>query len=206
MEAQPTGNFLYDAVLPKVALMSWLVLGSGLLIRCFLLKPGGNALLLTGLEGLAVVYFLRAFEPSKTAISTDYAIGTVTSISSASNGLISVLSRQAVAFGSAIIFLGIAFKLQFWEGAAIMLPVGIGTLLLAIAWQSSVGILTRQTVLVIGLGLLAWAIHSDALARQLFRDDPFLVEKLLFQQQHPHNKAAAKEARQLVEFWNKRKH
>jgi len=94
-------------------------------------------LLLAGLEGLAIVYFLKAFEPSKADMLAGHAFDSSTLTPSVSEGVFSVLARQVLAFGSAAIFIGIAFKLQFWEGAVIMLPIGIGMLLLAIAWQSS---------------------------------------------------------------------
>lgn len=206
MEMQPKGSFLYDAVLPKVALINWLVLGAGLLLRCFFLVLGGDKLLLVGLQGLAIVYFLRAFEPPKQEVTVDLTPDGQTSEPITNKEFITVLSRQLVAFGSAAIFLGIAFKLRFWEGAAMLLLGGIGILLVAIAWQSSVGMLARQTVLIAGLGLLAWSVPSDALAQQLFRDDPALIKKLLFQQQHPQDQAANEEAKQLMGLWHKRKH
>jgi hypothetical protein len=206
MEPQPKGNSLYDTVLPQVELINWLVLGAGLLLSCLLLVTGGNMLILVGLEGLAIIYFLRAFEPSKQEITVELNLDSPISKPLTSEVFITVLSRQMVAFGSAIIFLGIAFKIRFWEGAAIMLPVGIGLLLVAIAWQSSVGILTRQTVLIAGLGLFAWTFPTDTLVQLLFRDDPTLVKKLLFQQQHPQDQAAAKEAKQLIGLWHKRKY
>ena len=85
-----------------------------------------------------------------------------------------------------------------------MLPAGIGTLLLVIAWQSSVGSLARQTVLIAGLGVIAWTIPTDALARQLFRNDRVLVEKLIFQHNHLHDQVVAQEVKRLMWIWQKR--
>ncbi len=192
MEGQPQGNFLYDAVLPKAELIFWLVLGLGLLLRGIFLVQGGDTLLLTGLEGLAIVYFLKAFEPSYTDIADESIFNTL-SASPPSESFISQLIRYILAFGNGLTFSGIAFKLLFWKGAAFMLPAGTGMLLLTIAWQSSVGSLTRQTVLTASLGLIAWAIPTETLVRQFYRNDSILVEKMIYQHQHPNDKAATAE-------------
>jgi hypothetical protein len=203
MEAPAKGNFLYDKVLPRVELINWLVVGAGLILRCCFLRSGGNTLLMVGLGGLAIVYFLRAFEPSATNVTADFTFTDATSTLPLGDGFTSLLARQLLAFGSALTFLGILFKLLFWTGSAVMLPAGIGLLLLVIAWQSSVGSLARQTVLIAGLGIIAWTIPTDALARYLFRDDPVLAEKLVFQHNHPHDQTAAQEVKQLMWIWQR---
>lgn len=206
METPGQENFLYGAVLPNVERMGWLVTGAGLLLRCVFLQPGGNTLLMTGLGTLAIVYFLRAFEPSTTDVADEFAFGNAPFAPAPGAGFISKLARQALAFGSALTFIGTLSKLLFWGGAVFMLPAGISLLLLVIAWQSSVGSLARQTVLITGLGVITWTIPTDALARQLFRNDPTLVEKLIFQHNNPHDQAATKEVRRLMSIWYKRKH
>ncbi|MGI4863396.1 MAG: hypothetical protein ACRYFZ_05690 [Janthinobacterium lividum] len=204
MEAPVQKNFLYDTLLPKVELINWLVVGAGLVLRCFFLRSGGNTLLTVGLEGLAIVYLLRAFEPSTIDVPANFAFNDATSMLPLSDGFISLLARQLLAFGSALTFLGILFKLLFWTGSAVMFPAGIGMLLLVIAWQSSVGSLARQTVLIAGLGVIAWTIPTDTLAQYLFRNDPILAEKLIFQHNHPHDRVAAQEVQQLMWIWKRR--
>jgi hypothetical protein len=116
MDTQFKGNFLYDEVLPKVELINWFVLSAGLMLRGFFLLPGGDTLLIVGLGGLAIVYFLQAFEPSYADITDDFVSNGATNTAPPDDDFISLLARQLLAFGSALTFLGILFKLLF--GAA----------------------------------------------------------------------------------------
>ena len=164
-------------------------------------------MVMVGLGGLAIVYFLLAFKPYELAESTE-AINSsyIPAAFVAGEDFITALARYVQAFGSTLTLCGILFKFLFWRGSAFMLPVGTLMLVLAIAWQSSIGALRRQTILVAGLGAFAWLVSTAAILQQRYPDDPALVEKALYQDQHPRDQAATLVVRQAMATWHKRPH
>ena len=48
------------------------------------------------------------------------------------------------------------------------------------------------------LGALAWAVPTETMVRQFYRDDSVLVEKMIYQHQHPGDKAATAEVLRLL--------
>jgi hypothetical protein len=59
--------------------------------------------------------------------------------------------------------------------------------------------LSREALLFTALGSILLLIPTDDIASQFYRDDPSLVEKMIFQQQHPHNRAAKAEVLRLLQ-------
>lgn len=185
-------NFLYDEVLPRVAGISWLVAGLGILFRYFLLR-GSTILLMVGLGNLAVVYFLRAFQP----VVDDYTPTSSLDYQPVSESPGLLPKFQYIA--SSLTLIGILFKLLFWSGSAVLLSVGVTTVVLTLSLESAAGRLVVGPILLIaGLGMATWAIPTETFVQTFYRDDPALVEKMLFQQHHPNDKAATAEVSRLL--------
>ena len=207
MEASPKENFLYDAVLPKVELIGSLVAILGLLLRMLFLLPGGDTLVMSGLGSLAIAYSLRAFEPfTPYDISNAANAGDALADYVANESRVTVLARYLQFFGNMLTLGGVLFKFLFWHGANFMLPVGTIMLLLLVIWQSSTGIIRRQTILIASLGVCTWAISNEVLLRLRYPDDSALVEKILYHEQHPYDRAAALATQQALAAWRKRPH
>lgn len=190
--AEATGNFLYDEVLPRVERLCWLVAGIGLIFRCCLLR-GNSTLLMVGLGGLAIVYFLRAFAPETEETGPELFVS-YTPVTESSN-----LLRILLYIASAITLIGILFKLLFWKEQAALLPLGVATLLVTGSLRWAAGQLARPLLIISALGLLTWLVPTETLVRQFYRDEPALVEKMIFQHQHPDDKAATAEVQRLLQ-------
>ena len=189
--AAATGIFLYDEVLPRVERLHWLVASIGLVFRYLLLR-GSSTLLMVGLGGLATVYLLRAFAPETEESGPDLLV----SYAPVSESPNSLHIFQYIA--SALTIVGILFKLLFWEYQAALLSIGVSVLLVTISLRWATGRLAHSSIVIGALGLFTWLVPTETLVRQFYRDDPALVEKMLFQHRHPNDKAAMAEVLRLL--------
>jgi len=198
--ADATGNFLYDDVLPRVERIGWLLAITGLASKYYFFAKA-DILLIVGIGTLAVVYFLQAYAPNPAALAT--------SNQEANNSFpkqeittpppfLGFVATKVLGIGSAPTLLGILFKLLFWKGATAMLLAGISSLLIALALLASTGQLSRKGFLITILGISSLLIPTETLVRQFYRDDPALVEKMIFQHQHPRDKAVRAEITRLL--------
>jgi hypothetical protein len=139
-----------------------------------------------GVNTLAVVYFLQAFSPNPTALTTapleetgDFSEPGGADASPVFAGL---LGAKVVGMGAAITLTGILFKLLFWQGATNLLLVGTGSLVLALLLLASVGQFSRKgfTIAVLGVSLLF--VSTETLIRARYHGDPALAEKVILQQ------------------------
>jgi hypothetical protein len=190
--AAATGNFLYDEVLPRVERLHWLAVGIGLVFRYLLLR-GSSTLLMVGLGGLATVYFLWAFAPETEETGPDLLVN-YSPVSESPNSL-----RIFQYIASALTLIGILFKLLFWKDQAALLSIGISVLLVTISLRWAAGRLAHSSIVIGSFGLLTWLVPTETLVRQFYRDDPALMEKMLFQHRHPDDKAAAAEVQRLLQ-------
>ena len=191
-------NFLYDTVLPKVEVLSALMAAAGLALK-LALKPGGDVLLLVGLGTLATVYFLSAYQPLKpTAGDLPGNVSFNSEIDAGRSFLAEAIAPKLAGLGASVSLLGALFKLLSWNGAAVMLLVGVVTLGLAALLLASAGRLPRKYLLVLVFGASIWAIPAEALIQQFHRNDLALTQLLLFRLHHPHDRAANEAVRQYL--------
>ncbi|MDJ0366967.1 hypothetical protein QMK33_17590 [Hymenobacter sp. H14-R3] len=194
-----TGNFLYDAVLPRIEQICWPIAGLGLVYRYCLLR-GNDTMLMVALGTLATVYFLRAFEPSDELAETGPPLNfNYEPVVTTPN-----LLQQFQGISSGGPLMGILFKLLFWEGATMSLLLSVPIVVTVVAWRLANGSLTRPAIVIAGLRISAWAYPTEIMVRQFYRDDPDLVEKTLYQVQHPNDRAATAEVHRLLQKRRKR--
>jgi hypothetical protein len=160
-------------------------------------------LLQVGLSTLAIVYYLRAFEPVELE-EEQLGLGDELVAPTGINFLLNAVSPKVQGIATATVLLGTLFKLLFWKGALPLLLAGTLALAIVLAMQLYAGRLARQALLFAGLGAIMLSIPTDDLVRKLYRDDPALVEKMLYQQHHPHDRAAAQEVSRLLQLRGRR--
>lgn len=189
--AEARKNLLYDKVLPRVERLCWLLAAVGL-AACYSPLRGGSTLLIIGLGGLAGVYFLRAFEPEIDESGPELAVAYAPVSESLG------LRRKFQHIAGALTLVGILFKLLLWKGQGELLLAGVPFLVVTISLQWASGQFVRSILFVAAIGLLTWAIPVETFIHLFHRDDPALVEKMIFQHRHPNDKAAADEVRHLL--------
>jgi type IV secretory pathway TrbD component len=79
------------------------------------------------------------------------------------------------------------------------LLMGVPILLVTTSLKWAAGQVARPILIIAALGLFIWAVPTEPLVRTFYRDDPALVEKMIYQQQHPGDKAAAAEVQRLLQ-------
>lgn len=198
METSVQKNFLYDTVLPRVEAVSWVAAFLGFGLK-WALQPAGSVLLTLGLLTLATAYYLRAFAPLKLADedSKEYSsapqLTSVPDFSPPRNFLSDALAPKVLGISAAVVLVGVHFKLSFLPGNLPLLVVGTIILVVAITVSASSGRLSRSYVFILLLGAVVWAVPSETMVRQFHRNDPVMVEKMLFILHHPNDRAAAKD-------------
>lgn len=193
--AEPKKSFLYDILLPKVELIySVLSILGGLLLWYH--KRGGNMLCIVGLMGLAIVYYLKAFEPPKTVDEINFpqqyfdSMGNTFPVNKNQSFFLDSLAPKVMYISSACVLVGIMFKLMFWNGSETMLLAGVPLLtFFVLAWALNQRV-NRRAVIIAVLGGIMLFVSSETLMRQLYRDDPQLVETIVYQIHYPHDRAA----------------
>lgn len=172
----------------------------GLLLK-WNLAIGGNILVLLGLSSLSLIYFMRAFLPAPAQLSapTDPGHSSPELAASKADFLGQAVLPKVIGIASAVVFVGISFKLLNLPGNLNLLLAGTASLgivvgLLALRRQVS------RTALVVGaLGVMMILLPDELLIRQFHRDDPVLVEKMIYQLHHPHDPAANAAVRQYLQ-------
>lgn len=197
--ANKTENFLFDAIIPRVERIGWLLALVGLVAKYYLFATA-DTLLIVGVGTLATAYFLQAYAPHSAALASPEMAeaGFFSEQQAISPPFLSIVATKVIGIGSAPTLLGILFKLLFWKGATSMLLVGVFSLFIALALLANGGQFSRKGFIILTLGVGAIITPTEILVRQFYRDDPALVEKMIFQHQHPHDKAAQAEITRLL--------
>lgn len=190
------GNFLYDDVLPRVMQISWPLAMLGVIFR-FMLLQGGSMLLMVGIGTLAVVYYLRAFAPSAFT-NEDFYTSYEPVPNSPANFLLHAVAPKVQGIATAVCLIGILFKLLVWTGATMLLVIGVLCLAIVLAIHVFNSLLSNELLLFLAIGSTMLLIPTDDIIRRFYRDDPYLVEKMIFQHHHPHDRAAQTEVLRLL--------
>ena len=172
------------------------------------LVPAGNYLLVPGLGALGVVYYLRSHwpaafiagsgmpvQPSPGARGRSLRAGDPDKQSPFLNDYL----REVRGISAAVTFIGILFKLMNWGNGNTMLMVGVVTMSVMVVISAFGQRLNRFAVAIAALGGLALYMPSETLIRQFRRDDPGLVEKLVYQLHHPRDRTAAADVQQYLQ-------
>ncbi|MGY3089442.1 hypothetical protein ACVWYF_002490 [Hymenobacter sp. UYAg731] len=191
----PRKSFLFDVLLPKLEVLYVLVsiLGG---IMFWNHWGRGETLLLVGLGGLSVVYYLKAFEPQKAIDEINFPLQYSNnfenqfSVNETRSFLLDSLAPKVMYISSACILVGVLFKLMFWTGGNTMLIATVPLLVFFVIACALSQRINRRTVLVALIGGLMLSVSSETLMRQLYRDDPQLVEAIVNQIHHPHDRIA----------------
>ncbi|MDO7846059.1 hypothetical protein Q5H92_06815 [Hymenobacter sp. M29] len=194
-------SFLFDTLLPKMEVIGWVVAIIGLAGKWWLLA-GGSMMLIVGLSTLSVVYFLSTYAPARIkeedALSEGHRKPSApfAATSNAPSFLADLLLPKVINMSSAVLLIGMLFKLMSWNGSQMMLMVGESTLFTAvILLLLNQRMHVRALVLVVLGGLLMY-ISADDLVRQFHRNDPVLVEKMIYRNHHPRDRAAQEAVRE----------
>ncbi|MGI4883553.1 MAG: GldL-related protein [Janthinobacterium lividum] len=175
-------SLLFDEILPVIEKVSWPLAILGLWAKWDLIKAG-DAMLIIGLASLGTVYFLRAYAPAISGEEDSFLIGYMRKVSGISAG---------------ITLVGILFKLMSWNEGATLLVVGVVTMAIVVVIMVFSQRMNWLMVAIGALGGLALYVPSETLIRQFHRDDPALVEKLVYQLHHPRDRAAAADVQQYL--------
>jgi hypothetical protein len=200
-------SFLFDTLLPKLEKLAWVVAVLGFAAKWMQLV-GGSVMLIVGLSTLSLVYFLSGYAPTR--INDEDSVGEgyqkpnapFATTPKAPSFLADMLLPKLINMSSAVLVIGLLFKLMFWNGSDVMLMVGEGTLFTAcILLLLNQRIHKRALVLTVLGGLLMY-IPADDLVRQFHGNDPVLVEKMIYRNHHPRDRAAQEAVRQHL--WQQR--
>jgi 4-amino-4-deoxy-L-arabinose transferase-like glycosyltransferase len=105
---------------------------------------------------------------------------------------------------SAVVLVGVLFKLMFWNGGETILTATLPILVFfVVAWALNQR-LNRRAVLVAIIGGLMLSVSSETLLRQLYRDDPQLVEAIVNQIHYPHDRVAQQAYRKQMHDYRHR--
>jgi hypothetical protein len=167
-------------------------------------QAGGGILLIVGLGTLSIVYFLGAQLPV-----TQTAFGSATAASrndgdfrapivapeAQPSFLLDTLSPKIMGISGSVILIGTLFKLLNWNGWYMMLLVGTVVMLV----QAVLLLIKQRTnaraLILTAIGGAMLAVSPETLVRQFNGKDPVLVEKMIYQMQNPHDRAAAEDLR-----------
>ncbi|MBF9141186.1 GldL-related protein [Hymenobacter properus] len=206
MKSSMQKSFLFDTLLPKLHIVAWVVAILGFVAKWTQLE-GGSTALIVGLATLSLVYFLTAYAPSripeddssaKSYPRQDTQIG---ESSKPASFLVDILLPKLINMSSAVLLVGMLFKLMSWNGSQTMLIVGEGTLFTAVILLLLNQRINVRALVLAALGGLLMYTSADDLVRQFHRDDPVLVEKMIYRNHHPHDRAANEAVRQYL--WHK---
>jgi hypothetical protein len=201
MEAQePAKSFLYDILLPKIEWLLWVIAFWGFIAGWYQLA-GWTTLLIIAFQSLAIVSFLNAFSPYN-ATSKDEPYFEPIAVQNERNKEISffldTLAPKIAGIAGAVVLSGSLYKLMFWTGYSTMLLVGTGFLLIIVVAMAFNQQMNMRAFMLATIGISMLCVSSETLMRQLHRDDPELVALMVYQIQHPHDRAAAEAVRSHV--------
>jgi hypothetical protein len=191
---EPRKSLLFDVLLPKIEVLAWVLSIVGFIAKWNLISAG-NIMLIVGLGSLANVYFLSAFMPGKTPESYG-------EISSSQNEppsfLIDTLSPKLANIGGAVALVGTLFKLMAWSGATMMLIEGTVVVLFVVVLLAFNQRSNRHALWAGVIGAITFYTPAETLVRQFHRDDQVLVQKMIYQLDHPRDRAAGEDVRQYL--------
>jgi hypothetical protein len=196
MEPPVQKNFLFDALLPRVEWVAWLLAIAGVVLAYFS-YPRATIFLFLGFSTLAAVYFLSSFAPSATAKNSSDQVDYKPFSSQEKSFLAQALAPHIQGQAIAVTLVGIQFKLLFLPGYNTLLTVGLSIIAVVLAIQGYVNQLSRKALIIATLGAIVAYIPTDEFVRQFYHHDPVLTEKMLYHLHHPKDKAAAEEVRHL---------
>ncbi|MBO2012649.1 GldL-related protein [Hymenobacter negativus] len=201
MEAQePIKSFLYDVLLPKMEWLLWFVTFWGFVASWYQLA-GWATLLIVAFYNLAVVSFLSAFSPYNSIDRYEPYFEPITmqeEREKESSFFLNILSPKIIGIAGAVVLFGTLCKLMFWTGYSTMLLAGTGWLLIIVVVMAFSQRMNMRAFTLAILGSSMLCVSSETLMRQLHRDDPKLVTLMVYQIQHPHDRAAAEAVRSHV--------
>jgi hypothetical protein len=147
-------------------------------VMLLIAASGGAALLVLSLALLSLLYFAAGyFQPTSNGKATSAALA---------------LSKILSGFTLSLLVIGMLFKFMYWNGAAMLLLVGLlSTTVTAIiilinnrSSQSLSGLLRRSTIW-LGLGLVLSFTTSGKLFELFNSNDPVLIKKFNARAAHP---------------------
>ncbi|MET4073877.1 hypothetical protein [Hymenobacter sp. UYCo722] len=202
---EPNRSFLFDVLLPKLEVISWILAVIGFVANWFQLR-NADYLLIIGLGGLADVYMLKALSPLQIAADDEQYLMANESGEHYSqiaptdvrNSNFDTVRRQIIAFGSGAIFAGVLFRLMAWEYNTNILLFGEACLLVAILSLALKQHYSMRLLLLAALGGLTLYIPAETWIHQFHGNDPILVQKMIYQLDHPRDQAAAQDVREYL--------
>ena len=170
------------------------------------LAIGGNILLLLGLSSLSLIYFMRAFLPAaqpalaaESDFSPSYTSPELAAPASKADFLEETVLPKITGIASAIVFIGTSFKLLNLPGNWNLLVAGTGALLIVVLLLALRQPASRPAMVIGALGILMLLLPDELLIRQFHRDDPVLVDKMIYQLHHPQDPAASAAVRHYLQ-------
>jgi len=195
-----TVSFLYDILLPRVEKLGLLVTVLGVLAALTLVGRY-ETLLIVGLGTLGLTSFLNTYKPRVLATTDGPYFEPITGQNQFSNSsnppsfLLDSLCPKLIGISGAFILVGTLFKLMLWSGGANMLLVGTGIMLIFVLLMALNQRINMRSVVLAAIGIVMFTVSEETLMRQLHRDDPQLVELIVYQLHYPHDRAAAQAVR-----------
>ncbi|AMJ66280.1 GldL-related protein [Hymenobacter sp. PAMC 26628] len=177
--------------LNTVEKIAWPVAVLGLAAK-WALVPAGSYLLILALGALAAVYFLRSYWPAAAMAG-----GGGPSAAAPASFLGDYL-RKVTGISAAVTLVGTLFKLMNWGSGNTLLVVGVATMALVVVGSALSGRWSWLAVALAALGALALYVPSETMIQTFHRDDPGLVERLVYQLHHPRDRAAAEAVQQYL--------
>ncbi|MCA8829831.1 hypothetical protein [Hymenobacter pini] len=181
------GSLLYDTLLPRMYVVSWLLTIAGFIAKSAL-QPVGNHMLVIGMHLLAVCVLLLAFKPRLSPLEP-------VNYRASSSFLLNVVLPKTVHIGASIVCVGMLFKLMTWAGYQPLMLIGGVLLLGSWLYQALAGRYSRGTGAIAALGLILYSVPEADLIRYFHRDDTVLADKMIYQAQHSNDPAAAQAVR-----------
>ncbi|MDQ2795380.1 MAG: hypothetical protein M3Y12_15440 [Bacteroidota bacterium] len=177
----------WDKQLATAEKLAWPAALLGLAAK-WALVPAGSYLLMLGLGPLSAVYFMRSYWQGASAADGETPATTASFLDD--------YLRKVTGISAAVTLMGTLFKLMNWNSGNTMLVVGVATMALVVVMSAFRQRLSWFAVAIAAVGGLALYVPSETLIRQFHRDDPELVEKLVYQLHHPLDRAAAEAVQQ----------
>lgn len=203
MEAQkPVKSFLYDTLLPKIEWLSWPIAAWGFIAGWYQIV-GWASWLIVGIGNLSIASYLSAFAPRKTLITDEPYFGPIVRqnqhnqfiTADDDSFLLNSLAPKVAGIAGSVVLVGTLFKMMFWTGHRTMLIVGTGSMVIVVLIMALNQRRNMRAFILTILGGVMLYVPSETLMRELHRDDPKLVELMIYQEHHPHDRAAVEAIR-----------
>lgn len=173
-----------EKTLAAVEKIAWLLAILGFAAKWNLLAAG-NIMLILGLGALSSVYLLRAYQPAAPVENPSF--------------LLDNLLPKYLGIGGAVVFMGVLFKLMTWNNGTALLLVGTITTTAVVLLTVFNQLFASRALAAAALGGLLLYVPAETLVRQFHHDDPVLVTKMIYQLNHPLDRAAAADVHQYLQ-------